>query len=85
MLSNYHCWFKYKMCSLSLSLTHTHTERGAVGRLHHVQGLRPSSAERPEEVGGRAAEDERGAEWRQTQGEENRPATRPPTHLSSRR
>lgn len=45
------------------------TEHCSVRRLHHVQGLWASSAERPKEDGWCPPEDEWGAEWRQAQGE----------------
>ena len=43
-------------------------EHRPVRGLHHVPGLRPADAARPEEDGGRTPQDERGAQWRQAEG-----------------
>lgn len=47
----------------SLTCTFCPSEHRSLWWFHHVQGLRTSAAERPEESGGRPVEAERGAEW----------------------
>ena len=44
------------------------TEHRPVRGLHHVPGLWPADAARPEEDGGRAPQNERGAQRRQAEG-----------------